>query len=134
MGKLKAVYLTKEECDCIAHELDRISTEFPSYDQAMHDSIKNKLYDDFEIEKEAVIDGLKLVKTLSRMPEQYDVFDDSGYIGYMRLRGGFFSVDYIEDTVVYEAQSDGDGEFMPYERLKFLKAGVAAIKEKMAKK
>ena len=124
MSEIKAVYLTKEECDHIAKLIE-------SSDFDLCHSIKNKMYDSFEIEKEAIIDGLQLVKTSSGMPEQYDVFDDSGYIGYMRLRGGFFTVDYIEDTVVYEAQPDGDGEFMPYERLKFLKNGVAAIKEKI---
>lgn len=81
------------------------------------------------------IDGLKLVCTSVACPEQYDAFDATDKkVGYLRLRGGFFRVQYpdcLEETV-YEAQPRGDSLFEPDERGMYLKAAVAALKKRIA--
>ncbi len=80
---------------------------------------------------------LKLILTCSACPEQYNAVDaDTGvHVGYLRMRHGFFSVDYEEngaDERVYEAQPRGDGLFDAGERDYYLKWAVAKLEERRA--
>lgn len=81
------------------------------------------------------IGGLKLVQTCGACPEQYDVLDENhNVVGYLRLRHGFFSVDFPHcgDETIYEACPKGDGSFEFDEREFYLTEAVKAIKEKLS--
>ena len=70
---------------------------------------------------------MKLVQTCIACPEQYDVLDeDDEKIGYLRLRHGRFTAEYL-DTLVYEADTIGDGMFDPSERDYHLARAMWAI-------
>ena len=79
------------------------------------------------------IDNYRLECTCGGCPEQYDVFDESETIvGYMRLRHGYFYVEFRPTgTVVYETtDSRGDGIFYDEaERQYHLRAGIQKLKE-----
>jgi hypothetical protein len=67
--------------------------------------------------------------TCSACPEQYDVLDDYGFkVGFLHLRYGYFFAEDSKGILVYEASPDGDGVFEYYERDKYLRAAVRAIK------
>lgn len=77
--------------------------------------------------KEIKLADIILEQTCSAYPEQYDAFikdafvkEGSEYkqIGYLRLRHGYFSVEYptCGGELVYEAETDGDGMFEDDER------------------
>jgi hypothetical protein len=88
---------------------------------------------------------LKLVLTCGACPEQYDVFDpDNTRIGYLRLRHGHFSAEYLGDThvaddegwlgeIVYEARPKGDGIFDSEERDYYLRWAVYKLLERIKK-
>ena len=81
------------------------------------------------------IDGLKLIRTCFACPEQYDVLDKNhNVVGYLRLRHGFFRVDYPHcgGETIWEAYPKGDGVFDYDEREFFLEMAVTAIKNKLA--
>lgn len=69
---------------------------------------------------------LRLVRTCGACPEQYDVFLGEEYIGYMRLRHGWFRAEY-KGTIVYQARPDGDGCFECGERDGYLNEACLAI-------
>jgi hypothetical protein len=62
-------------------------------------------------------------------PEQYDAFIGERQAGYLRMRHGFFRVDYPDcgGETIYEASPRGDGEFAPHERAYFLAEAKLAI-------
>lgn len=73
---------------------------------------------------------LKLIKTCSGCPEQYDVFheDCNTRIGYLRLRHGYFYAQSIpDDTIVYCDNCLGDGFFADSERHEQLTKACKAI-------
>lgn len=73
---------------------------------------------------------LTLEQTCSACPEQYDLLVKGGEcVAYLRLRHGYFTVECpdVGGELVYEAQPDGDGCFMPYEREEYLNAAIQAI-------
>jgi hypothetical protein len=43
-----------------------------------------------------IIDGLEFRLTCFACPEQYDVYRGAKQVGYVRLRGGYFRVDFRE--------------------------------------
>jgi hypothetical protein len=54
---------------------------------------------------------IKLVRTCFACPEQYDAFDGEKKVGYLRLRHGCFTVDYVadgNDEEIYNASPSGD--------------------------
>ncbi len=56
---------------------------------------------------------IELVETCYVCPEQYDALYNGNIIGYLRLRHGYFRVDYPNcggDTI-YEVNTVGDGRF-----------------------
>lgn len=71
-----------------------------------------------------------LKRTCGACPEQYDAFMGNEQVGYLRLRGGSFTVECPDCSgeLVYSANPDGDGMFMDYEREGFLEAAIEAIK------
>jgi len=76
---------------------------------------------------------IRLVKTCSACPEQYDAFSGDEQVGYLRLRHGGFSVSYPEcgGDVIYEASPQGDGCFEDEERDYYLRFAVDAIERRM---
>lgn len=67
---------------------------------------------------------IELVKTCNFCPEQYDAFIDGKQVGYLRLRHGYFAVQYPGPMgeIVYEAEPEGDGLFEDGEREGYLAA------------
>ena len=61
---------------------------------------------------------IELVQTCGACPEQYDAFIDGKQVGYLRLRHGYFTVQYpnVGGELVYEAETKGDGLFEDDER------------------
>lgn len=75
-------------------------------------------------------DRIRLVKTCSGCPEQYDAFLSGEQVGYLRLRYGCFTVQYPDDDgeVVYSACPDGYGYFYDDdERVRHLNAACRSI-------
>jgi hypothetical protein len=72
----------------------------------------------------------ELVLTCSACPEQYDVFLAGEQVGYLRLRHGFFTVEYPDcgGEIIYEAQPNGDGLFDSDERAFYLDEAMTALK------
>lgn len=78
------------------------------------------------------IDGMTFVLTSDACPEQYDVIRGDKQVGYLRLRGGAFTVEApdVGGAMVYEHEFDDDfkGQFdNQEERMKFLTAAAEAI-------
>ena len=88
------------------------------------------------LKDEQTISDFKLILTCPACPEQYEVFDKKGkQVGYLRLRGGWFRVDYPDCGIktIYEAYPKGDGIFDEDERGYFLIEAVQAIKNELMK-
>ncbi len=80
------------------------------------------------------IDGFELEKTCGACPEAYDVFKDDKYVGYLRLRNGYFQavLQKPERKTVYSAHPNGDGIFDSDERDQHLTAAITAMKQALA--
>ena len=79
--------------------------------------------------------GIELVCTCGACPEQYDAFYEGKYVGYFRLRHGFYSVTYPDwdgETLIHES-AIGDGIFDSDERMDCLSRGCLAILDKLGK-
>ena len=75
-------------------------------------------------------DNSELIQTSGACPEQYDLVKHGKTIAYFRLRHGDFSVECpdVGGTVVYEAQTRGDGSFWDDEERRIeLAYGRAAV-------
>jgi hypothetical protein len=74
-------------------------------------------------------EDIRLVQTCGACPEQYDAFIGDKQVGYLRLRHGYFRVDYPDCGIktVYEANPKGDGIFTPDEREYYLNEAKKAI-------
>lgn len=78
------------------------------------------------------IDDIILEETCGACPEQYDAFLNGEQVGYLRLRHGFFRVDFPDcgDKTIYSAHPKGDGCFESEERQFYLtEARKAILKE-----
>lgn len=75
----------------------------------------------------------KFVQTCSACPEQYEVFAGDQQVGYIRLRHGFFRVDYPDcgGETIYSANTKGDGFFEEEERSFYLAEATRAIRAKL---
>lgn len=74
---------------------------------------------------------LVLCKTCSCCPEQYDLVDRDGYtLAYFRLRHSYFSVECpdVGGDLVYQAHTEGDGEFEDYERIIHINKAMEAVR------
>ena len=79
---------------------------------------------------------IKLVKTCSACPEQYDAFYEDHQVGYLRVRHGKFRVDFGfcgGDTIYYTDDIEGDGCFEYEEREFYLEEAKKAIIEHIEK-
>lgn len=72
---------------------------------------------------------ITLEKTCGACPEQYDAYYNNEIIGYLRLRHGYFSVEYPQcnGELIYEAYPNGDGIFETNERSYYLGQAIQAI-------
>ena len=78
-------------------------------------------------------DKIVLEMTCEGCPEQYDAFLDGKKVGYLRLRHGYFRVDYPDCGMetIYEAYPKGDGIFDDSERDFYLSKAKDAIVRKL---
>lgn len=76
---------------------------------------------------------ISLIQTCGACPEQYDAFLDGELVGYLRLRHGYFSVEYpdVGGKLIYEATTQGDGIFDEDERVKHLSEAKSAIAKEL---
>ncbi len=83
------------------------------------------------MESQIDILGVTLKLTCGACPEQYDAFLGDNLIGYLRLRNGYFRVEYpmCGGEIVYDAFPKGDGIFNSDEREFYLKEAASALKE-----
>ena len=72
---------------------------------------------------------IDLKQTCSVSPEQYDAYIDGEKIGYLRLRHGYFSVEY-KGELVYEGFPYGDGCFEDEEQEEYLDNAKKALWDK----
>lgn len=77
--------------------------------------------------------NIRLEKTCSACPEQYDAYVGDQQVGYLRLRHGYFRVDYLYcgGELLYDTYTKGDGMFMDDEREYHLNKAIEVIKEKL---
>ncbi len=74
----------------------------------------------------------RFVCTCTAYPEQYEVFAGKRQVGYMRIRGGPFRVDYpdVGGVTIYETIVSGDEYGLPLDkRVYYLQEAVDAIKK-----
>lgn len=72
---------------------------------------------------------ITLIQTCGACPEQYDAYYKEECIGYLRLRHGYFRVEY-KGKLCYDAHTKGDGCFDSDEREYYIKKARKALKEK----
>lgn len=72
---------------------------------------------------------IQLVKTCEACPEQYDAYLGARQVGYLRLRHGYFRVEFPDcgGETVYETATIGDGAFTESERDHHLNEAKDAI-------
>lgn len=78
------------------------------------------------------IEDIELIQTCFACPEQYDAIVDNEIVGYLRLRHGYFSVEY-KGELVYESSPNGDGIFDDNERKYYLRKAKKALLKKINK-
>ncbi|WP_276122658.1 hypothetical protein [Pararhizobium qamdonense] len=78
---------------------------------------------------------IDLVQTCGACPEQYDAFRDGEPVGYLRLRHGYFRVDYPEcgGETIFDGHPEGDGCFTTDERDGWLEQAKTAIAAQLIK-
>lgn len=99
---------------------------FDDFDwQNLHLRILKKLY---------ARHGLELELTCLACPEQYDVFFNGFQVGYLRLRGGWFTVEYpgVMGVMILCEYPKGDGFFEHFERFNYMCKALRAIKSVMS--
>ena len=77
---------------------------------------------------------ITLKQTGSACPEQYEAFIGDKQVGYLRLRHGYFRVDFPDcgGETIYEAEPKGDGMFIDVDEKDFyLKEAKRAIIKKL---
>lgn len=100
----------------------------PEQDMARERELRDEYYDQVEAMSEATTD-MRLVQTCGACPEQYDAYVAGRQVGYLRLRHGYFTVDFPDcgGETVYEASTIGDGVFDPSERDHHIQRAKEAI-------
>jgi hypothetical protein len=78
---------------------------------------------------------IRLTMTCGACPEQYDAFIGDRKVGYLRLRHGYFSVEFpdCDGETVYETHTIGDGVFDESERDYHIQQAKDAIAAKLMK-
>lgn len=72
----------------------------------------------------------RLELTCGANPEQYDVYIDNRYVGYMKLKNGHFHVIDAGGNCVYKTRPHGENCFKDNERVMHLNAGCRAFEDK----
>jgi hypothetical protein len=113
-------------------------TPFQKFEQKRRRMFPKKRFDEFDwqklhvhlLQKLYARHGLDLHLTSLACPEQYDVLLGPDKVGYLRLRGGFFTVEYpdVMGVMILCEYPDGDGFFEHYERFKYMCKALRAIK------
>lgn len=82
---------------------------------------------------ELYIGKYRLELTCAGCPEQYDVFLEDEQVGYLRLRHGYFRVEFpnCRGELIYKASPKGDGMFNEDEREFYLNEAISAIDAKL---
>jgi hypothetical protein len=78
--------------------------------------------------------GITLQKTCSACPEQYDAYLGTRQVGYLRLRHGYFRVDFPKcgGETLLGMPTKGDGIFEDDEREACLDLAIQAIARRLA--
>jgi hypothetical protein len=79
---------------------------------------------------------IRLEQTCGACPEQYDAFYGDRLVGYLRLRHGYFRVDYYPDVgseTIFDGHPRGDGVFETDERDHWLQQARLAIVARLIK-
>lgn len=107
--------------------LDELSSNEAMYIRTLLDSdLKKKLTE--------ILSKIELTLTCDGCPEQYDAFLDGKQVGYLRLRHGWFRVDFPDcggETIYESGDMRGDGSFYEDEREYFLNEAKIAIAKRM---
>ena len=76
---------------------------------------------------------INLVRTSFACPQQYKAYMGQTQVGYLRLRHGYFRVDYpiCGGQTIFEANTIGDGVFDRSEEANMLETAKQAIREKI---
>ena len=79
------------------------------------------------------IKEIQLVQTCGACPEAYDAFLGDKQVGYLRLRHGFFRVDFPDyrGEQIVGAYPEGYGMFLDHEREMYLSMAKSAIMYKL---
>ena len=90
------------------------------------DECKKREINDILEQGMALID---LRETCMACPEQYDAYLGDRKVAYLRLRHGYFSVEFLESggELLFEAHPEGDGMFEEEEREEYLNKAKRAI-------
>ena len=71
---------------------------------------------------------IRLEELCSDYPESYNLIIQDKEVGYLRVRGGIFSVEYyLASKIIFTTVVDGDGCFCDHERDYFLRKGIKEI-------
>lgn len=78
---------------------------------------------------------IKLERTYFACPEQYSAFIGSKEVGYLRLRHGYFCVEYptCDGELLYDTYAKGDGMFEEDEREYYLSKAKEVIMRRVEK-
>ena len=123
----------KKEKESLAKELN-----IQKVKEAICDVLEGKYLDP----RTVIIDGLLFQLTCTACPEQYEVYYYGRQVGYLRLRGGFFSIEYPDcgGKLLFSTEAgqgrtglQGLGGFIPSERGKYLKLAARLIIKELKK-
>lgn len=71
---------------------------------------------------------IRLEELCSDYPEAYNLFIQDKEVGYLKVRGGIFSVEYdLTSKIIFTTVVDGDGCFCDHERDYFLRKGIKEV-------
>lgn len=71
---------------------------------------------------------IRLEELCSDYPEAYNLFIQDKEVGYLKVRGGIFTVEYdLTSQIIFTIRVDGDGCFCDYERDFFLRKGIKEV-------
>ncbi|KRA41681.1 hypothetical protein [Devosia sp. Root635] len=75
------------------------------------------------------VSGLRMERTCSAAPEQYEIFRGDDAAGYIRVRWSRFTVDYPSagDEILFDGSTDGFAAFTDSERDSYLLMAIDLI-------
>ena len=93
------------------------------------DKVNDVKFKDYSEDEDNYIDldSIRLECTCHACPEQYNAYKGDEYVGYLRLRHGYFYTDDKDGNTIYESNTIGDGIFDSEERELHLNNAKRAI-------